>query len=110
MESNRTSTKAFFAAFPLMRTREHMLSVHPIPLSLTVSVAPLGNVILAVRPDTCSCADELPSLPTERLVEPCPANVPAMSSAMARELVRMAESFIDDSPLLFVEGGLDCSF
>src|SRR5262245_22862696 len=91
-----------------MRTREQMLSVHPTPSSLTVSMAPFGNVILAVRPDKCSCAEAMFSLLVEGPVAPCEANVPATSRTTAIELVRMIEIFMDDSPLAFVDCGLDC--
>src|SRR5262245_45444525 len=110
MESNRISTRAFFAVFPLIRTREHMLSVQPIPSSLTVSVAPFGRVIVANRPDKCAGGDALSSLLVTKALAPCEVNVPMTSSITAKEVARMIGIFINNSPLVFVNGGLDRGF
>src|SRR5262245_10143614 len=91
MEPNDISTKPFFAVFPLIRTREQMLSVQPIPSSLTVSVAPFGKVILANSPEECAGVDALSSLLVTKALALCEVKVPKTNRTEAREAVRIIE-------------------
>src|SRR5262245_42527024 len=110
IESNHISTKPFFAVFPLISTREHMLSVQPIPSSVTVSAAPFSNVILAIRPDKCAGGDALSSLLVREAVVPCEVSVLKSKRITAKDIVRIIGIFINNAPLAFVDSGFDRGF
>ena len=55
IESSQVRTGAPRSSLLLIKTREHILSVHPTPSSLMVRLVPSADTTLAIIPDRCPC-------------------------------------------------------